>query len=82
MKPIDLVRLAELYANHLGLSTGTVATYAQRDGKFFGRLKDGGDCTLRVASRITVWFSDHWPDDLMWPADIPRPTKSTKTEAA
>ena len=81
MKSIDLVNLAALYAAHVGLTVSTVATYAQRDGKFFARLAEGGGCTLRVAERNLRWFSDNWPNDLEWPRDIVRPPKG-KREAA
>jgi len=81
MKSIDLVRLAKLYAGHRGLALSTVATYAQRDGKFFARLENSGGCTLKVAARVLGWLSDNWPTDLEWPSDIPRPPRA-KREAA
>lgn len=81
MNAIDLVRLAEEYARHCGLTLSTVSTYAQRDGKFFDRLRGGGCCTLRVAERNVRWFDSNWPRDLEWPRDIPRPSKSKKEAA-
>ena len=38
--------------------------------------------TSRRAARITQWFSDHWPEDLAWPVDIPRPAPSPDSPAA
>lgn len=73
MKPIQLLSLARAYADHTGLAISTLATYAQKDGKFFDRLEKGGDCTSRVGSRVVDWFLDNWPADLEWPRDIPRP---------
>lgn len=81
VNPIHLVTLAQIYAGHVGLAVSTVATYAQRDGKFFSRLEAGGDCTSRVSNRVCTWFVDHWPADLTWPSDIPRPPKSKKEAA-
>lgn len=76
-----LVNLAEDYAGHNGLKLSTVSTYAANDGKFFGRLKDGAGCTLRKASALLAWFSDHWPEDLEWPRHIPRPPRGTRSAA-
>ncbi|MDP2087196.1 MAG: hypothetical protein Q8K20_18535 [Gemmobacter sp.] len=76
----DLVRLGELYANHLGLEISTVSTYAANDGKWLASLKGAASCTLRRAAIVVRWFDDRWPVDLEWPADIPRP--SQKKEVA
>ncbi len=71
-----LITLAEAYAEHLGLKLSTVSTYAAKDGKFFGSLKGASGCTLDRADTVLRWFSNHWPEDLAWPRDIPRPPKS------
>ena len=68
-----LLHLAKLHASKSGLALSTLATYAANDGGLFGRLKRGRDVTSRRAERIIQWFSDNWPVDLDWPADIPRP---------
>lgn len=77
----DLVKLGECYAAHVGLMLSTVSTYAANDGKWLAGLKGSTSCTLRKASAVVAWFSDNWPGDLEWPADIPRPTKSKKEAA-
>lgn len=76
----DLVRLGEMYAAHLGLELSTVSTYAANDGKWLSSLRGSASCTLRKAGIVVRWFSDRWPADLEWPADIPRP--KSKQEAA
>lgn len=81
MDVTSLTALARLYAAHRGLALSTVSTYAADDGKYFRRLEGGAGCTIGKANRIVRWFSDHWPPDLEWPRDIPRPPKS-KREAA
>lgn len=73
MNTMHLVELADRYAAHLGRSRSTVSTYAANDGKYFTRLEDGGNCTIRRANLLLQWFSDRWPDDLEWPAAIDRP---------
>lgn len=69
----SITRVAHAYANHRGLSIKTVSTYAANHGDFIGRLERGHDVTTRRAGRILQWFSDRWPSDLEWPAEIPRP---------
>ncbi|QYK42827.1 MAG: hypothetical protein KF887_06920 [Paracoccaceae bacterium] len=75
-----LIRLAELYGGHRGLTLATVSTYAAADGKYFRNLKGNSGLTLQKANRLLAWFSVHWPADLEWPADIPRPAR--REEAA
>lgn len=77
-----LVRLAETYAAHRGLTLSTVSTYAATDGKFFPELKRGASCTLRRAARVLDWFADNWPADLEWPRDIARPLSRKGEKAA
>lgn len=81
MSTETLVRMAQAYSAHTGLKLSTISTYATNDGKFFGSQLMGAGCTLRRADTIMKWFSDHWPADLEWPHDIPRP-KPTNREAA
>lgn len=74
-----LISLAKTYAAHCGLALATVSTYAANDGKYFRNLqKEGSRLTLRKAERLHHWFARNWPDDLEWPADVPRPPKSTE----
>ena len=47
----------------------------------YDRLCSGADITTRRATRIVQWFSDHWPTDLEWPADIPRPDPAPDSPA-
>lgn len=69
----QIEHLAEAIAARRGWTISTVATYAVNDGKLFTRLAAGGSCTVTTANRFVEWCSEHWPDDLPWPADIPRP---------
>lgn len=69
-------RMANAYARHTKLKRSTLGVHIVNDGKFFPRLDDGGQCTVRTAERVAQWFANNWPEDLEWPADIPRPPKS------
>jgi len=75
MDATQIIKLAEAYSAHTALKLSTIGAYAVNDGKFFPRLSDGGECTLRTAKRVLSWFSTNWPDDLEWPRDIQRPVK-------
>lgn len=78
----SLLKLSEAYAKHVGLELSTVSTYAARDGKWLAGLKGSASCTIRKANVVIQWFSDRWPADLEWPADVPRPKPTKKERAA
>jgi hypothetical protein len=71
-----LIKLADLQARHLGVTHFAISMRALGKGDFFKKLKEGGDCRTATAAKIMKHFADHWPADLEWPADVPRPPKS------
>lgn len=79
---INLIALADAYADHRGVKTFRVGHLAAGRGAFFKALGEGCKVTTERYQRVLQWFSDHWPADLAWPADIPRPPKSTNEDAA
>ena len=68
-----ILTLTRLYAQHHGYTVATVSTYIAGSGDTFARLERGHTITLRRAAELIQKFSDHWPTDQEWPADIPRP---------
>ena len=65
----------------------TVSRLAAGDWRFFDRLNDGVSFTARKYDLTMSWFSANWPEQLPWPADVPRPVAaandpSTQSEAA
>ncbi len=68
----SIFRVAHAYADHRQIALSTVGRLGMGHGHFFERLA-AGRVTLRRADRALQWFSDHWPVDLEWPPDIPRP---------
>ncbi len=83
MNTDSLVRLTDLFAAHAGLKRSTISTYAANDGKLIDRLDSGqASCTIRRAKAVCQWFSDNWPNDLAWPRDISRPSKSPRSKEA
>ncbi|PPQ34761.1 hypothetical protein CH337_20785 [Rhodoblastus acidophilus] len=76
-----LLHVVDRYGDALGLSDATVSTRVFNDGKRVATLRRGGDIGVRSFENALTWFSDHWPADASWPADVPRPTP-TNSEAA
>lgn len=72
-----LSTLAATCAAHRNWSMNTVSLRAAGKGTYLADLLAGKvGITLARRDRILQWFSDHWPADLEWPRDIPRPSKS------
>jgi len=69
----QIVTLAERMAGHLGVTHFAISMRAFGKGDFFKRLMDGRDCQTKTALRALGWFSENWPKDLPWPAEIERP---------
>ena len=76
MQETTLIGLAQNFAGSRQISLSRVGFLAANDGKFFDRIRAGGTCTLRTAERVVQYLSNHWPEDLDWPPDIPRPEPS------
>ena len=69
-----LLNLADRYGSDKALSLSTVSLYAAGQGRLMGRLREGCGITVGRRDRILQWFSDHWPPELPWPEEIPRPS--------
>lgn len=81
MQTLHLAHLAETYAAHVNRSVTSVAEWAGLHSRLYRRLRDGHGCRVQTYNRAVQWLSDHWPADLEWPSDIPRPPKSKKEAA-
>lgn len=53
-----LIADAEAYCERRGISLARLATIVANDGKFFVRLKAGGDCATRVYERFQQHFQE------------------------
>ena len=73
MLPEDLLKLIGLLAQATDRSPGTIGRMVGGCGDFTPRLQRGHDITTRRAARVVRSLSEHWPADLAWPPDIPRP---------
>ena len=72
--------LLQTYAQRMNLSVSTVGKYAIGADDLEKRLPEGRITIARV-DRLIQWFSDHWPCDLAWPSEIPRPCPSLGSPA-
>lgn len=67
----ETLRLMTIYSAARGLAMSTLSRKVGSPS-MADRLAEGR-VTIATARRVERWLSDHWPDDLDWPADIPRP---------
>ena len=77
-----LLTICDLYCKETGRSASTVAQWAVKNPYFFSRLRAGKGSTVKTYCRILRYFSDRWPERLVWPDDIPRPAPQTDREEA
>lgn len=78
---LSTLTLMRLYAKRRRVALSTLGRLMVGSSNFADRLDDGRVfvATIRKAEQ---WLSDHWPDDLDWPPDIPRPTPKRTDKAA
>jgi hypothetical protein len=74
MSSIDqLLAVARAYAKAEGVKLSTVSSRALDDGKRLAAIVNGADIRVGRFERTMQWFSDHWPEGVRWPVDVPRP---------
>ncbi|WP_306049263.1 hypothetical protein [Oceaniradius stylonematis] len=71
----NLLELAERFCEARGLKESTVGRMCAADGEFFSRLRDGKSFTARKYDAVVRWFSENWPEEHGWPAQVIRPTQ-------
>jgi hypothetical protein len=78
----NLLRLAASLAEHENVTHWAISMRLFGKGDFFRRLENGSHPRTDTYERALENFSKAWPEDLTWPSDIPRPSKSKSQEAA
>lgn len=66
----ELITLTKDYLAATGMAHSTLSDRVTGQGKLFGRLLAGDDCTMRSAEAASVWFDLNWPADVAWPSGI------------
>lgn len=69
----QLVTVCAVYAEAKGISISTLSTQLLNGGGRLQTIAAGGDLNTGKFEEAMSWLSDRWPDDLPWPADVPRP---------
>ena len=69
-----------LYRGATGRSESRISDLACANPYLFKRLRANRGCTIATYNRVLAWFSDHWPEGLQWPADIPRPRAADRSD--
>lgn len=83
MSGIDqLLAVARSYAKAEAIEMQTVSWRALGDAKKLGAIIDGADIQVRRFERTMQWFSDNWPENAVWPHDIPRPSPTPVSAAS
>ena len=73
----DILHLANRYAAARQIATSTLAREATGSSTWFERCA-AGRVTIRSATAVVQWLSDHWPKELEWPVDIVRPESGSR----
>lgn len=69
----QLLTVARAYSAKREISLARLATLIFNDGKKFDLIEAGKDLGTKSHDKAMQWFSDRWPADLDWPADVTRP---------
>lgn len=65
----QILRLIEAHSEKTGLGHATICQYAVKNSALYGRLKAGGECLPRTASRLREWIEANSQQDESAPAD-------------
>lgn len=68
-----LLTIVDEYLRATKAKDVTVSFWVFNDSKKLSALRSGADITVGRYNAAIRWFSDHWPADAIWPADIVRP---------
>lgn len=78
---LDLLRCAKIFAEAKEIKLSTLARLAAGDWRFFENLNvPKPTFTVRKYDEVIQYFSDNWPSDKDWPANIKRPTPTSPAE--
>ena len=67
-----LRRLCKRYMGARNIQGSTLCQQALGNARAWQALPEGRIAVRNVA-RLVQYLSDHWPEGLEWPADVPRP---------
>jgi hypothetical protein len=71
-----LLAALDAYVAATGVADKTISYRVFNDSKKIGALRAGASITSGRLVEALQWLSDHWPDGITWPADVPRPERA------
>ena len=72
-----VLAVARRYMGARRIAGSTLCRLAVGNSTVWARLPSG-HVTVRVVARLIQYLSDHWPEGLEWPPDVPRPAPSAR----
>lgn len=78
----QFLSLVDRFAEATGIADVTLSSRVFADSKKIAALRGSGDITLGRVNAAVQWFSDHWPENAVWPDDIARPAQTTQNVEA
>lgn len=78
----NLLACAAAYQAKREIGLSTLGRVAAGDWRFFTNLnEDDKTFTARKYDEVLHWFSNNWPDDAVWPANVVRPVTQQEPAA-
>jgi hypothetical protein len=77
-----LLTLADIYRAAEPVEDKTLSSRVFGDSKKLTALRDGADITTGRLFAALVWFSEHWPEGAVWPAEVLRPDPALEERAS
>lgn len=84
----DLLEVADAYIATATFRPGSnpesaTSSRVFKDGKTLAALRSGAaDLVTKRYAAALQWFSDNWPENATWPAEIDRPAAGAPAQAA
>ena len=70
---LQLIDVSNRYCAATQRTRSAVSKRVFNDGKVLDKLLAGGDLTTSRHQMALLWFSQNWPDNADWPAEVTRP---------
>lgn len=77
-----LLALADTFRSVEQIEDKTLSSRVFGDSKKLTALRDGADITTGRLFAALVWFSEHWPEGAVWPAEVLRPDPALEERAS
>nr|WP_321980159.1 hypothetical protein [uncultured Cohaesibacter sp.] len=76
-----IVKLAKAYSKAKGIEVSALSRRVFKDSKKISQLEAGSDLVTARYQSAMSYFGEHWPSNVEWPSDIPRPSVAEEDKA-